>query len=132
MNWQAFISPEEPATFPRSLLEHPMIGVEGCFTIVTCEQVRQLAAVRPRRTTGQVEGLMRPGDRGKEIVLPEATTVAELARLLDLTARQLITTAFQELGLLLTISEPLQFERSRALAAQFGFVARRGAPPPDS
>lgn len=35
------VSPEEPAAVLLTLLEHPTIGVEGLFTIVTREQVRQ-------------------------------------------------------------------------------------------
>lgn len=71
---------------------------------------------------------MSPDGRGREIFLPETSTVAELAPRVEVTSRELINTAFNELGFLLTIDEPLPFERSRALVEQFGFVARRSGP----
>jgi hypothetical protein len=73
---------------------------------------------------------MTPSDRGREIEVPETTTVAELEPHVDVSARQLIEAAFQELGLLLTIHDALQFEQTAVLLARFGYVARRGSPPP--
>jgi hypothetical protein len=73
---------------------------------------------------------MSQSGRQREIEVAETTTVAELEPLVDLSARQLIDAAFHDLGLLLTIHEPLEFEQSKVLLAKFGYVARRASPPP--
>jgi hypothetical protein len=71
---------------------------------------------------------MNEDDRRREIDLGETVSVAELERRIDVPAARLVKTAFEELGLLLTIYERVPFERAKELVARFGFVARRKEP----
>jgi len=61
----------------------------------------------------------------KEVTLGEATTVAELANLLQASATSIVKAALHELGLLATIDQPLTFDEASVIAVEFGYVARR-------
>lgn len=67
-------------------------------------------------------------ERGREIEVPETTTIAELASRAGLPATPLVRVGFEALGLLLTIDEALHFEQARVLLAHLGYAARREAP----
>src|SRR5687767_7589551 len=71
-------------------------------------------------------GTPDPDDEpGKTIVVGELTTVEDLARLIDVPPTRIIGAAFQRLGWMITTHESLAFDRTRALAGQFGYEARR-------
>lgn len=63
----------------------------------------------------------------KELLLAEYTSVAELADLMGVDRGAVIRAGFER-GLLLTVFQELRFEECRALAAQFGCLARRRDP----
>jgi hypothetical protein len=61
----------------------------------------------------------------KEIEVPDGATVLTLAELIDVPARRLVQTAFEELGRLVTTEDSLPFDEIRALLAHLGYDARR-------
>jgi len=61
----------------------------------------------------------------KEVTLGDSTTVSELSGLLAVSATAIVKTAFTELGLMTTLHEPLSYGQASAIAAEFGFTARR-------
>jgi hypothetical protein len=63
-----------------------------------------------------------------EVILEDFTPVSRLAELLEIPAVRVIEYGFCELGLLLTICEFVAFETASAIAAEFGFRARRRRP----
>jgi hypothetical protein len=67
----------------------------------------------------------QPGDEPREVVLPAFTTVVRIASLISVPLHRLILTAFFKLGQMVTVNDALPFERSKALVAHFGYVARR-------
>jgi translation initiation factor IF-2 len=55
----------------------------------------------------------------------EFLTVAELAEMIDRTATEIITSAFKNLGLMVTINQRLDFDQIELLLDEFGFQAIR-------
>jgi translation initiation factor IF-2 len=55
----------------------------------------------------------------------EFLTVAELAELIDVPASQLVSSAFKNLGLMVTINQRLDFDQIELLLDEFGFLAVR-------
>ncbi|CAN5726680.1 hypothetical protein BH23GEM7_BH23GEM7_04190 [soil metagenome] len=55
----------------------------------------------------------------------EFLTVAELAELIDVTATQIVSSAFKNLGLMVTINQRLDFDQIELLLDEFGFRAVR-------
>ncbi len=55
----------------------------------------------------------------------EFLTVAELADLIDSSAQQIITSAFKNLGLMVTINQRLDFDQIELICEEFGFEAVR-------
>jgi translation initiation factor IF-2 len=55
----------------------------------------------------------------------EFLTVAELAELIDVSASQIISSAFKNLGLMVTINQRLDFDQIELLLDEFGFQAVR-------
>src|SRR5690606_37956735 len=55
----------------------------------------------------------------------EFLTVAEIAELIDVTATQIISSAFKNLGLMVTINQRLDFDQIELLLDEFGFQAVR-------
>jgi len=60
-----------------------------------------------------------------EVEIPEDVTVGDLANLIAIPATRLVSTAFRELGRVLTIHDTLPFDDARELIAHFGFNARK-------
>lgn len=63
----------------------------------------------------------------KEIIVPIGTGVRDLAILMRVPVHRTMWAAFSELGRLVTINQVLPFSETKALAAHFGFSARRPA-----
>jgi hypothetical protein len=61
----------------------------------------------------------------KEVVVPTGTTVKDLSILMNLPTRKIIWAAFNDLGRLVTVNQVLPFAETKAMAAHFGFSARR-------
>ncbi|MFQ5679584.1 MAG: translation initiation factor IF-2 [Gemmatimonadota bacterium] len=55
----------------------------------------------------------------------EFLTVAELADLIETTPQQIITSAFKNLGLMVTINQRLDFDQIELICEEFGFQAKR-------
>jgi len=55
----------------------------------------------------------------------EFLTIAELADLIDVTPQEIITSAFKNLGLMVTINQRLDFDQIELICEEFGFEATR-------
>ncbi|MFQ5889254.1 MAG: translation initiation factor IF-2 [Gemmatimonadota bacterium] len=102
------------------------------------ESVKKTLAViegggkKRRRDTGpsqqEVERELREAAAEKERALVrvnEFLTVAELADLIELSPQQIITSAFKNLGLMVTINQRLDFDQIELICEEFGFEAIR-------
>jgi translation initiation factor IF-2 len=61
----------------------------------------------------------------KTIRVNEFLTVSELAELMDVSATEIISSAFKNLGLMVTINQRLDFDQIELLLDEFGFIAER-------
>ena len=61
----------------------------------------------------------------KTVRVNEFLTAAELAELMDVSPSQIISSAFKNLGLMVTINQRLDFDQIDLLLEEFGFVAAR-------
>ena len=87
---------------------------------------------RRRRDTGPSQQEVEQEIREKEFEAEKSTvrvneflTVAELADLIDITAQEIITSAFKNLGLMVTINQRLDFDQIELICDEFGFAAAR-------
>ncbi len=87
---------------------------------------------RRRRDTGPSQQEVQQEIREKEFEVEKSTvrvneflTVAELADLIDITAQEIITSAFKNLGLMVTINQRLDFDQIELICDEFGFTAAR-------
>ncbi len=63
----------------------------------------------------------------KTVRVNEFLTVAELADLIDASAQEIITSAFKNLGLMVTINQRLDFDQIELICEEFGYRAIREA-----
>jgi translation initiation factor IF-2 len=61
----------------------------------------------------------------KTVKVNEFLTVSELAELIDVPAREIVGSAFKNLGLMVTINQRLDFDQIEMLLDEFGFTAAR-------
>ena len=87
---------------------------------------------RRRRDTGPSQQEVEREQREQEIEREKTTvrvneflTVAELADLIDVSAQAIITSAFKNLGLMITINQRLDFDQIELICDEFGFTAVR-------
>ncbi len=87
---------------------------------------------RRRRDTGPSQQEVEREIREKKIEaeksnvrVNEFLTVAELSDLIDVTAQAIITSAFKNLGLMVTINQRLDFDQIELICDEFGFTATR-------
>ncbi|MCL7982391.1 MAG: translation initiation factor IF-2, partial [marine benthic group bacterium] len=87
---------------------------------------------RRRRESGPSQQEVEREQREQEIEREKTTvrvneflTVAELADLIDVTAQAIITSAFKNLGLMVTINQRLDFDQIELICDEFGFSAAR-------
>ncbi len=87
---------------------------------------------RRRRDSGPSQKEVEREQREQEIEREKTTvrvneflTVAELADLIDVTAQAIITSAFKNLGLMVTINQRLDFDQIELICDEFGFTAAR-------
>jgi translation initiation factor IF-2 len=87
---------------------------------------------RRRRDSGPSQQEVEREQREQEIEREKTTvrvneflTVAELADLIDVTAQAIITSAFKNLGLMVTINQRLDFDQIELICDEFGFTAAR-------
>ncbi len=89
-------------------------------------------ARRKRRDAGpsqqDVERELREAEAEAEktvVRVNEFLTVAELADLISATPQEIITSAFKNLGLMITINQRLDFDQIELICEEFGFEAKR-------
>jgi translation initiation factor IF-2 len=87
---------------------------------------------RRRRDTGPSQQEVEREAREQKIEAEKSTvrvneflTVSELADLIDVTAQAIITSAFKNLGLMVTINQRLDFDQIELICDEFGFSASR-------
>jgi translation initiation factor IF-2 len=87
---------------------------------------------RRRRDSGPSQQEVEREQREQEIEREKTTvrvneflTVAELADLIDVSAQAIITSAFKNLGLMVTINQRLDFDQIELICDEFGFTAAR-------
>ncbi|MBT8479091.1 MAG: translation initiation factor IF-2, partial [Gemmatimonadetes bacterium] len=87
---------------------------------------------RRRRDTGptqqEVEREAKEAKEAAEITLVrvnEFLTISELSDLIDVTPQEIITSAFKNLGLMVTINQRLDFDQIELICDEFGFEAVR-------
>ena len=61
----------------------------------------------------------------KTVRVNEFITVSELAEILKIPATQIVSFAFKNLGLMVTINQRLDFDQIELIASEFGFAAQR-------
>lgn len=61
----------------------------------------------------------------RDIQLGEYTSIAELANLMNASVASVTRVALERVGVLAAIARPLPFAQARAVAAEFGYRARR-------
>jgi len=77
------------------------------------------------RLEREAEQERRRAEESQIVRVNEFLTVAELAELIDRSATEIISSAFKNLGLLVTINQRLDFDQIELLLDEFGFKAVR-------
>jgi translation initiation factor IF-2 len=79
----------------------------------------------PGRATMEAERQRRAAEEAQTVRVNEFLTVAELAKVIDVPATQIVASAFKNLGLMVTINQRLDFDQIDLLLEEFGFRAVR-------
>jgi translation initiation factor IF-2 len=79
----------------------------------------------PGRVEREAERKRVAAEEAQTVRVNEFLTVAELAELIDVSATQIVGSAFKNLGLLVTINQRLDFDQIELLLEEFGFRAVR-------
>jgi len=79
----------------------------------------------PSRVEAQAERERKREEEATTVRVNEFLTVAELAELVDVTATQIVSSAFKNLGLMVTINQRLDFDQIELLLDEFGYKAVR-------
>jgi translation initiation factor IF-2 len=79
----------------------------------------------PSRVTMEAERQRRAVEEATTVRVNEFLTVAELAQVIDVSATQIVASAFKNLGLMVTINQRLDFDQIELLLEEFGFRAVR-------
>jgi translation initiation factor IF-2 len=79
----------------------------------------------PSRIEREAERQRVAAEEAQTVRVNEFLTVAELAELIDVSATQIVGSAFKNLGLLVTINQRLDFDQIELLLEEFGFRAVR-------
>jgi translation initiation factor IF-2 len=77
------------------------------------------------RMEAEAERKRRAAEEAQTVRVNEFLTVAELAELIDEKATAIVTSAFKNLGLMVTINQRLDFDQIELLLEEFGFRAVR-------
>jgi len=81
---------------------------------------------RPVQQEVEREQLLEEAERERTVVrVNEFLTVAELADLIDESAQEIITSAFKNLGLMVTINQRLDFDQIELICDEFNFTVER-------
>jgi translation initiation factor IF-2 len=79
----------------------------------------------PGRVEREAERQRVAAEEATTVRVNEFLTVAELAELIDVSATQIVASAFKNLGLMVTINQRLDFDQIELLLEEFGFRAVR-------
>jgi translation initiation factor IF-2 len=79
----------------------------------------------PSRVSMEAERQRRAAEEATTVRVNEFLTVAELAQVIDVSATQIVASAFKNLGLMVTINQRLDFDQIELLLEEFGFRAVR-------
>ena len=79
----------------------------------------------PSRVELAAERQRQAAEEAQTVRVNEFLTVAELAELIDVSATQIIGSAFKNLGMMVTINQRLDFDQIELLLDEFGFRAVR-------
>ncbi|HEX9109663.1 MAG TPA: translation initiation factor IF-2 [Longimicrobiales bacterium] len=77
------------------------------------------------RAEREAERLRHEEEEATQVRVNEFLTVAELAELIDATPTEIISSAFKNLGMMVTINQRLDFDQIELLLDEFGFQAVR-------
>jgi translation initiation factor IF-2 len=80
---------------------------------------------REDQELAEIEAEEQREREAKTVKVNEFLTVSELAELIDVPATQIITSAFKNLRLIVTINQRLDFDQIELLLDEFGFTAAR-------
>jgi translation initiation factor IF-2 len=80
---------------------------------------------REDQELAEIEAEEQREREAKTVKVNEFLTVSELAELIDVPATQIITSAFKNLRLIVTINQRLDFDQIELLLDEFGFTASR-------
>ncbi len=86
-----------------------------------------VAAAKEEKVAAKEEAARKSAAEARTVRVNEFLTVAELAELVDVSATEIIGTAFRDMGLPLTINQRLDFDQIELLLEGFGFTAVREA-----
>ncbi len=86
-----------------------------------------VAAAKEEKVAAKEEAARKVAAEARLVRVNEFLTVAELAELVDVSATEIIGTAFRDMGLPLTINQRLDFDQIELLLEGFGFTAVREA-----
>ena len=84
-----------------------------------------VAAAREERVAAEERAAEASAVEARTVRVNEYLTVAELADLIDVTATEIIGSAFRNMGLMVTINQRLDFDQIELLIEGFGFTAVR-------
>ena len=86
-----------------------------------------VAAAKEEKVAAKEEAARKDAAEARTVRVNEFLTVAELAELVDVSATEIIGTAFRDMGLPMTINQRLDFDQIELLLEGFGFNAVREA-----
>ena len=86
-----------------------------------------VAAAKEEKVAAKEEAARKVAAEARKVRVNEFLTVGELAELVDVSATEIIGTAFRDMGLPLTINQRLDFDQIELLLEGFGFSAVREA-----
>lgn len=84
-----------------------------------------LAAAREERVAAEQKAAKKSAAEARTVRVNEFLTVAELGELIDISAAEIIGSAFKDMGLPVTINQRLDFDQIELLLDGFGFKAVR-------
>jgi translation initiation factor IF-2 len=90
---------------------------------VTTRRRRRDISERLEREAAEAE--RRAEEERSTVRVPEFLTVAELADLMGVSANEIITSAFKNLGMMVTINQRLDFDQIELISEELGFKAVR-------
>jgi translation initiation factor IF-2 len=127
-------SPSSPSSGPRRKKGKRGAVDQEAVSANISRTMRQMGGPGPKRRGMRDDGAREEleahraemAEREKKLVrVNEFITVSELAETLKVPATQIVSFAFKNLGLMVTINQRLDFDQIELIASEFGFEAQR-------